>query len=117
MLNTLYSKAIMLCLAAALAFSGAYAQPDVNSSFSNKMNDVFLYLEKNRVPDGLLLDYGMEFTNLAAFRGTALVDSNLVSNAAYWDVYQTLYTSVACQGYATINMVIQQASTSTSPKS
>jgi hypothetical protein len=93
MLKMFCSKAIMLCLAAALAFSGAYAQPDVNSSFSNKMNDVFLYLEKNRVPDGLLLDYGMEFTNLAAFRGTALVDSNLVSNAAYWDVYQTLYTS------------------------
>jgi len=54
------------------------AQTDINTSFADRMNYIFQPLEKNRVPNGLLLDYAMEFTNLSNFNGTALTDSNMV---------------------------------------
>lgn len=50
----------------------AKAQTDINTTFSDRMNYIFQLLEKNRVPDGLLLDYAMEFTNLSNFNGTGV---------------------------------------------
>lgn len=47
---------IILCLFALSSF----AQDEVNTEFINRMNYVFSPLEKNRVPNGLLLDYAME---------------------------------------------------------
>lgn len=66
---------------------------EVSDAFSQRMNYVFSPLEKNRVPYGLLRDYAMEFVNLENYSGTALTDSNVVDYAAYWDIYQTLFTS------------------------
>jgi hypothetical protein len=52
-----------------LIFNFANAQTEINTSFSDRMNYIFQQLEKNRVPNGLLLDYAMEFTNLSNFNG------------------------------------------------
>lgn len=68
----------------------ANAQTDINTSFSDRMNYIFQQLEKNRVPNGLLLDYAMEFTNLSNFNGTALTDSNKVMTSEFWEIYNTL---------------------------
>jgi hypothetical protein len=57
------------------------------------MNYIFQPLEKNRVPNGLLLDYAMEFTNLSNFNGLALTDSNYVMGSEFWEIYNTLYLS------------------------
>ena len=43
------------------------AQDEIDTTFSNRMNFVFGVLEKNRVPNGMLQDYAMEFTNLNKF--------------------------------------------------
>ena len=51
------------------------AQDETNTEFINRMNYVFSPLEKNRVPNGLLLDYAMEFADLKSYTGT-LTDSN-----------------------------------------
>ena len=76
-----------------LIFNFSHAQTDINSSFSNRMNYIFQQLEKNRVPNGLLLDYAMEFTNLSNFNGSALTDSNKVMTSEFWEIYNTLYLS------------------------
>lgn len=43
----------------AFSFS-SFAQDEINTEFINRMNYVFSPLEKNRVPNGLLLDYAMQ---------------------------------------------------------
>jgi hypothetical protein len=45
------------------------------------------------VPNGLLLDYAMEFTNLSNFNGAILTDSNKVMTSEFWEVYNTIYLS------------------------
>ena len=42
------------------------AQQVNNTEFKTKTLQVFQNLDKNRVPHGILLDFGMEFTNLQA---------------------------------------------------
>jgi len=51
----------------------SYAQEEhreINTEFKELMDATFVSLEKNRVPHGILLDFGMEFTNVPAFNGT-----------------------------------------------
>lgn len=64
------------CFAQFIPFSGggdtsftlpAYA--DVNSNYRTYANNVFGLLEASRVPTGLLLDYGFDFTEPKAFNG------------------------------------------------
>ncbi|MER3465489.1 MAG: hypothetical protein C4329_14865 [Chitinophagaceae bacterium] len=51
-------KLLVLLLFCAFSFS-SFAQDEINTEFINRMNYVFSPLEKNRVPNGLLLDYAM----------------------------------------------------------
>ena len=69
------------------------AQTEVNTSFADRMNYVFQQLEKNRLPNGLLLDYAMEFTNLSAYNGAVLADSNKVNAGLLRDIYATVFMS------------------------
>ena len=55
---------ILCCIISTVAF----AQNEINSEFINRVNYVFSSLEKNRVPNGLLLDYAMEFEVLKLIR-------------------------------------------------
>jgi len=55
------------------------AQQQINTEFKTKTLQVFQNLDKNRVPHGILLDFGMEFTNLQAFNGT-LTDSTYTNS-------------------------------------
>jgi len=58
------------------------------------MNYIFAHVDKSKVPYGILRDFGMEFTNLENYSGSAaLADSNYADIDAFWDVYQTLLTS------------------------
>jgi hypothetical protein len=50
-----------------------HAQQDINTSFATQMNDMFGQLDKTKIPNGLLLDYGMEFANVPAFNGTHFI--------------------------------------------
>lgn len=88
-MHILFMGMLLLCLN-----SSAFAQIDTNKIFASQMNAVFANLEKNRVPYGILRDYGMEFTNLELFKGTApLADSNATTPSNFWEVYNTLYMS------------------------
>ncbi len=65
------------------------AQQVNNTEFKTKTLQVFQNLDKNRVPHGILLDFGMEFTNLQAFNGT-LTDSTYTNSQTMSDIYKTL---------------------------
>lgn len=60
----LASYIIICCL---LQSNFLLAQDEIDTTFNNRMNYVFGILEKNRVPNGMLRDYAMEFTNMNAF--------------------------------------------------
>jgi hypothetical protein len=45
------------------------ANADVNSNYRTYANNVFGLLEASRVPTGLLLDYGFDFTESQTFNG------------------------------------------------
>ncbi|ELM3643165.1 T9SS type A sorting domain-containing protein [Flavobacterium psychrophilum] len=70
----------------------ATAQQEINTSFKTQMNTTFGNLDKNRVPHGILLDYGMEFTNVPRYNGT-LTDSTYTDMTAMSQIYKTLLTS------------------------
>lgn len=55
----------------------AYA--DVNSNYRTYANNVFGLQEANRVPTGLLLDYGFDFTEPKTFNGVTLNSNAKVS--------------------------------------
>ncbi len=65
------------------------AQQEINTTFRNQTLQVYQNLDKNRVPHGILLDFGMEFTNLRVFNGT-MVDSTLTTSQTLSDTYKTL---------------------------
>jgi len=56
------------------------------------MNDVFSDLEKDKVPHEILLDYGMEFTDVEAFDGI-LRDSTIVTTFRLKEIFNTLLSS------------------------
>jgi hypothetical protein len=53
---------------------------------------MFAPLNKTLVPHGILLDFGMEFTNLKAYDGR-LTDSTIVDAPALKNIYNTLFSS------------------------
>src|SRR5258708_4986298 len=81
-----------------LAFNGkTYAQyvvngKEIDTTFNTSMNHIFGSLDKTKIPFGILRDYAMEFTNMEAFNGTALVDSNRLDYTGLQQIYNTLAT-------------------------
>jgi hypothetical protein len=45
------------------------------------------------VTTGLLVDYGFDFTNPKIYDGSVLVDSTLMEQGLYQDLYKTLFSS------------------------
>ena len=85
-----FTGIIVLCLVC----ENIFAQTETDTTFSNQMNYIFANVDKTKTPYGILRDYGMEFTNIENYNGTAvLADSNYADANACWDVYQTLLTS------------------------
>lgn len=79
-----------------LLFNILSAQQTQNAEFKNAANQVFQNLDKSRIPNGILLDYGMDFTNLLAFDGV-LRDSTLTTSQTITDIYKTLLMSRVTQ--------------------
>tara|TARA_R110002049_G_scaffold64920_4_gene170775 strand:+ start:625 stop:1812 length:1188 start_codon:yes stop_codon:yes gene_type:complete len=69
-----------------------YGQQVNNTEFKTKTLQIFQNLNKNNVPHGVLLDFGMEFTNVQAFNGT-LTDSTYTTSQTLSDIYKTLLMS------------------------
>jgi hypothetical protein len=85
-------KKILPILTALLFYCAATAQDEVNTSFADQMNTVFGSLDLSKVPHGILLDYGMEFTNVPAYNGT-ITDSTYSDKTTLQQIYNTLISS------------------------
>ena len=70
----------------------SFAQQDINESFGQQMATMFAPLDKSKVPNGLLLDIAMEFTDVPRFNGT-LTDSTYVRPSTLKNIYNTLLMS------------------------
>lgn len=66
------------------------AQQEISTDYATQTNSIFAGMSKTRVPNGLLLDYAMEFAELSAFNGTTLTNENTVTTSQYTDIYNTL---------------------------
>ncbi len=91
MLQSIARKLLSLTLTYTISIA-TFAQTEINTEFFNRMNYVFSTLEKNRVPNGLLLDYAMEFADLKSYNGV-LTDSNKLNAALLTDIYSTIAMS------------------------
>ena len=83
---------MLFAIIAIIATKSSFAQAEINTEFSTRMNYVFGQLDKSRIPTGLLLDYAMEFASLANYNGM-LTDTNKVNKGLLADIYNTLLTS------------------------
>lgn len=95
-MKQLFQLILLLTLCANIAYAQTYTPPsfaDVDNNYRNYVNGVFGALEANRVPTGLLVDYGFDFTDPKIYNGSVLVDSTLMEQGIYSDLYKTIFTS------------------------
>jgi hypothetical protein len=78
---------LVLCL---FATGFLWAQQEISSDYATQTNSIFAGISKTRVPNGLLLDYAMEFAELSAFNGATLTNENTITTSQYTDIYNTL---------------------------
>ena len=87
---------IFLLCAITYAKAQSFAPPsfaEIDNNYRNYVNNVFGALESNRVPTGLLVDYGFDFTEPKIYNGSVLVDSTLMEQGIYSELYKTIFTS------------------------
>ena len=88
------STFLLLC-AISIAKAQTFTPPafaDVDNNFRTYVNQVFGALESNRVTTGLLADYGFDFTDPKIYNGSVLVDSTLMEQGIYSELYKTIFT-------------------------
>ncbi len=89
----------LLTLSVSMANGQTFTPPsfaDADNNYRTYVNQVFGALEANRVPTGLLADYGFDFTDPKIYNGSipsVLVDSTLMEQGIYSDLYKTIFTS------------------------
>lgn len=85
-------KNILLLFIFFLVTNLTLAQQEISTTFATQTNAMFAPLDKTKVPNGILLNFGMEYTNVEAFNGT-LTDSTSVDAAKLKQIYNTLFSS------------------------
>lgn len=82
---------VLAYLISCIFSQNSFAQTETDTTFFTQMNYIFAHLDRSKTPYGILRDFGMEFTNIENYNGTAaLADSNYADADAFWDVCQTL---------------------------
>ena len=66
---------------------------DIDNNYRNYVNNIFGALEANRVPTGILADYGFDFTEPRFYNCSTLADSKLMEQGIYSELYKTIFTS------------------------
>jgi hypothetical protein len=79
----------------------AFAVTDNN--YRTYVNQIFGALESNRVTTGLLVDYGFDFTDPKIYNGSILVDSTLMEQGIFSELYKTIFPSKFNKQYSFIS--------------
>lgn len=85
-MKTFYTFLSILCFTLFLNAQQA------NNDFANQMNTIFQHLEKNRVPHGILTDFGLEYVDLGGYDGN-LSNENHTSRTTVHESFYTLISS------------------------
>ena len=62
-----FYKIVFACFLSTIS----YSQQVNNTEFKTKTLQVYQNLDKNRIPHGILLDFGMEFTNVLNYNSVS----------------------------------------------
>ncbi len=73
-----------------------------DTSVADAINYAFAPLEKNRVPHGILLDYGLDFVALDKYNGVSQ-KNNYIQPSLYRSIYNTVVSSAIQTGVAGIH--------------
>ena len=73
-------KQKLLLFILVLVYSIANAQQEISSEYATQANAMFSPLNKALVPHGILLDFGMEFTNLKAYNGVLIRSAKFLTS-------------------------------------
>lgn len=88
-------KLYSLIIAVIFSATNIHAQTldDNYSEVRSYLNSMFQQLNKNRVPTGILLDYGIDLVDMEDYDGTVLADSTYVNVDIYRDILKTIISS------------------------
>jgi hypothetical protein len=89
-MRTSILKQAILGICLLTVFIAGHAQ--TADSFYLQITHVFENIETNRVSNGLLRDYGLDFADVENFDGVQLSDTNFVYPNIWYDLYTSLYT-------------------------
>ena len=70
-------KRLIISLAAGLMITSHLIAQNPGQDFTNRMNHIFQYVDKNKIASGLLSDYGLQLIEPEYFNGVP-ADSNYV---------------------------------------
>ena len=94
-MKQIFQLLLLLCVISTTK-AQTYTPPafaDVDNNYRTYVNQVFGALESNRITTGFLADYGFDFTDPKIYNGSVLVDSTLMEQGIYSDLYKTIFTS------------------------
>ena len=83
---------LITCVTTAQIFTPP-AFADVDNNYRTYVNQVFGAIESNRITTGLLVDYNFDFTDPKIYNGSVMVDSTLMEQGIYSELYKTIFTS------------------------
>lgn len=85
-------KRIVSLLSICLCCLCLFAQKEINKSFKTQMSFALEPIDKTKIPHSILLDYGMEFTNILVYNG--MLNDSVYSDAeSIKQIYNTLLSS------------------------
>ena len=90
-----------------LLYCGGMLAQTVNTSVASQMNTIFGPLEKNRIPNNILLDYGIEFIDISKYDGVLRTD-NYISTPVYKDTYNSLVSARTALGVSGLEPPLQE---------
>ncbi len=90
-MKTLYCKMVGTLLGFLMMFNYAKAH-EVDTTYAARINYIFKFLDKSKIPTGILKDASLELAELNYYKGLSLQDSSIVVPENFRDIYITLAT-------------------------
>ena len=85
-------KKVFFLLATGVMMTVHLTAQNPGQDFTNRMNHIFQYVDKNRISTGLLSDYGLQMVEPKYFNGVP-ADSNYVCMDTWKMLYSGMFTS------------------------
>ena len=85
-------KKVFITLVAGLMMTSYLSAQNPGQEYTDRMNHIFQYVDKNKISTGLLSDYGLQMVEPEYFDGIP-ADSNYVNMDTWRMLYSGMFTS------------------------